>query len=340
MKKTKCMGTSKNKRAMSGGRGKISRYTQKFKRSYNRFIKIGDDANSRSKKIEEWGRMRGIYKFLKFQNDKYTGSDGKETTAWEKMKDNDDYKSAISCFEQSDNHILSEGDKCIPEEDYMKGDAGAPDADVVAIKDPYASNDADNNENAAVDADNTDANAEVTPVVDTENDNDAETPVSDDAVDAPVGDAENDNDAEAPAPVAEDSSTPSDVSNDAETPPPVTEDSSTPSDVSNDTEAPAPVAEDSSTPSDVSNDAETPPPVTEDSSTPSDVSNDAEATAEVTEAAADVPSASEVQPDADAKEQVGGRSKRKPKSSRRRRGKSMKSKKGRRTRRKHRAGRH
>jgi len=122
------MGTKrKMKRVMSGGRGKISKYTQKFKRSYNRFVNIKDkgDVDSRFKKMDEWGRMRNIYNFLKIQNDKYKGSAGTETTAWEKMKDNDDYKSAISCFEQSDNHILSEGDKCIPEEDYRKGDTGA-----------------------------------------------------------------------------------------------------------------------------------------------------------------------------------------------------------------------
>jgi hypothetical protein len=92
MKKTKCMGTSKNKRAMSGGRGKIGKYTQKFKRSYNRFVEIEDkgDVDSRFKKMDEWGRMRNIYNFLKIQNDKYKGSAGTETTAWEKMKEKAD----------------------------------------------------------------------------------------------------------------------------------------------------------------------------------------------------------------------------------------------------------
>ena len=169
MKKTKCMGTSKNKRAMSGGRGKIGKYTQKFKRSYNRFVEIEDkgDVDSRFKKMDEWGRMRNIYNFLKIQNDKYKGSAGTETTAWEKMKDNDDYKSAISCFEQSDNHILSEGDKCIPEEDYRKGDTGAPDAsDDAVIDEASASVVSGETENTT---EVSDANAEVTPVVDTEN---------------------------------------------------------------------------------------------------------------------------------------------------------------------------
>ena len=131
--KRKC-GTSKMKRVMSGGKGKVSRYTQKFKQSYNRFIKIGDsdDDNSKLKKMEEWGRMRGIYKFLKYQNKKYTGESGDEKTALEKMEENinrtpnnEGYKSAISCFEQSENDILSgEGGQCIPEEDYIKGVGG------------------------------------------------------------------------------------------------------------------------------------------------------------------------------------------------------------------------
>ena len=118
---------------MSGGKGKVSRYTQKFKQSYNRFIKIGDndDDNSKLKKMEEWGRMRGIYKFLKYQNKKYTGESGDEKTALEKMEENinrtpnnEGYKSAISCFEQSENDILSGEEKCIPEEDYIKSVGG------------------------------------------------------------------------------------------------------------------------------------------------------------------------------------------------------------------------
>jgi hypothetical protein len=130
--KKKC-GTSKMKRVMSGGKGKVSRYTQKFKQSYNRFIKIGDndDDNSKLKKMEEWGRMRGIYKFLKYQNKKYTGESGDEKTALEKMEENinrtpnnEGYKSAISCFEQSENDILSGEEKCIPEEDYIKSVGG------------------------------------------------------------------------------------------------------------------------------------------------------------------------------------------------------------------------
>jgi hypothetical protein len=131
--KRKC-GTSKMKRMMSGGKGKVSMYTQKFKQSYNRFINIGDsdDDNSKLKKMEEWGRMRGIYKFLKYQNKKYTGESGHEKTALGKMEENinntlnnEGYKSAISCFKQSENDILSgEGGQCIPEEDYIKSVGG------------------------------------------------------------------------------------------------------------------------------------------------------------------------------------------------------------------------
>ncbi len=314
MKKTKCMGTSKNKRAMSGGRGKIGKYTQKFNRSYNRFVEIEDkgDVDSRFKKMDEWGRMRNIYNFLKIQNDKYKGSAGTETTAWEKMKekmkDNNHYKSTISCFEQSDNHILLEVDKCIPEEDYMKGDTEAPDASDDAVIDEASA--------SVVSG----ANAEVTPVVDTENTTD----VSDTGAADVSGETE-DNTENAEADTVGQSEAEADTVGQSE--------------VSDDTEAPAPVAE--APVAEVSDDNEAPAPVAEVSDDASVVQSEDDAEAPVAEAApeaaADVPSAIDVP--ADAKEQGGGRSKRRQKSSRRR-GKSMKSKKGRKTRRKHRAGRH
>ena len=47
--------TRKNKRIMSGGKGKISNYTQRFKKHYNRFIEINDTSdNSKLKKMEIW----------------------------------------------------------------------------------------------------------------------------------------------------------------------------------------------------------------------------------------------------------------------------------------------
>ena len=311
MKKTKCMGTSKNKRAMSGGRGKIGKYTQKFKRSYKRFDEIEDkgDDESRFKKMEEWGRMRNIYNFLKIQNDKYKGSAGTETTAWEKMNDNDDYKSAISCFEKYDNRILSEGE-CISEEDYMKGDTSGtptviaeasnndtPDVDTGAAD--VSGKTEDNIENAAVDAD---ANAEVTS--------------------ANASDAYNIENAAVVQP--EDAADVSSTSDTGETEAPA--DVSSAIDVPSNTVTPAPeVSEDAADVSSTSESSNTVTPAPE-------VSEDAADAADVSSAPAiDVPS--------DTEKKGGGRSKRRQKSSRRR-GKSMKSKKGRKSRRKHRAGRH
>lgn len=326
------MGTMKN--AMSGGKGKVSRYTQKFKQSYNRFVKIGDNDDEKDqeiiklKKMEEWGRMRSIYKFLKFQKNKYIGSNGTEITALEKMeeninrtKDNDGYKNAINCFKQSESDILLEGDKCIPEEDYIKGTGS--DAD-------------DAGDDAVID----EASASVVSGTDEAQDN------------AVIDEASNNND------------TPFESSSQATTADVVSDDNSIASENDNndttnqkpsDNDVIAEASENDNTPfesaSEVSDDTEAPAPVAE---------------APAPEAAADVPSAIDVQPrtddadanaeemkadadaeamkadtnvPADAEKQNGGRSKRRQKSSRRR-GKSMKSKKGRRTRRKHRAGRH
>ena len=329
MKKTKCMGTSKNKRAMSGGRGKIGKYTQKFKRSYKRFDEIEDkgDDESRFKKMEEWGRMRNIYNFLKIQNDKYKGSAGTETTAWEKMNDNDDYKSAISCFEKYDNRILSKGE-CIPEEDYIKGNTGASyeaqdnandvsddAANVVSGKTGANTGAADvsgktenTNKNAAVE---TDANASDADNNDNNDNTSGETDTGAAEV-IPVSDAPADE-----APVAEDSSTTSDA------------DAVVQSDVSDDA-VDAPVGDAPVGDAENDNDTNQEPPA-------SDVSDDA-VEAPVGQPKADAEAMKADTNDTDDRE-GGGRSKRKPRSSRRR-GKSMKSKKGRKTRRKHRAGRH
>ena len=373
MKKTKCMGTSKNKRAMSGGRGKIGKYTQKFKRSYKRFVKIGDtgDDESRFKKMDEWGRMRNIYNFLKIQNDKYKGSAGTETTAWEKMnekmKDNNHYKSTISCFEKYDNRILSEGE-CIPEEDYMKGDTGAPE---VSSANDVSGKTENTNENAAVE---TDANTEVTPVVDTVGQPEAPADVSSDSESSNTGETEAtpkdpyaSNDADNIENAAVDaadtaSEVPADVSSDSEssnTVTPAPDVSEAPAYVSYDsessnTEAPAPDASvvqpgipvDEASASKSSN---TEAPALEVSEAPADVSSASESSntetpatvAEVQPGTDEAPApAPEADADTDDEKQDGGRSKRRQKSSRRSRGKSMKSKKGRKTRRKHRAGRH
>jgi hypothetical protein len=298
--KKKC-GTSKMKRVMSGGKGKVSRYTQKFKQSYNRFIKIGDndDDNSKLKKMEEWGRMRGIYKFLKYQNKKYTGESGDEKTALEKMEENinrtpnnEGYKSAISCFEQSENDILSGEEKCIPEEDYIKS-VGGMDTTSEDTSSVY-----DNNAAPAV-TEETPAATEETPAA-TE-----ETPAATEETPAATE--------ETPAATEE---TPAVTE---ETPAAPAADEATPA-----ADEATPAA-DEAAPAEADAQEETPAaPVDEAAAAPVDDTGDTTEQTEQTE---------EEKP----LEQQGGRSKCRPRSSRR--GMSMKSKKGRRTRRKQRVGR-
>jgi hypothetical protein len=305
--KKKC-GTSKMKRVMSGGKGKVSRYTQKFKQSYNRFIKIGDndDDNSKLKKMEEWGRMRGIYKFLKYQNKKYTGESGDEKTALEKMEENinrtpnnEGYKSAISCFEQSENDILSGEEKCIPEEDYIKS-VGGMDTTSEDTSSVY-----DNNAAPAV-TEETPAATEETPAA-TE-----ETPAA--TEETPAATEETPAATEETPAVTEE--TPAAPAADEATP---AADEATPA-----ADEAAPAA-DEAAPAEADAQEETPAaPVDEAAAAPVDDTGDTTEQTEQTE---------EEKP----LEQQGGRSKCRPRSSRR--GMSMKSKKGRRTRRKQRVGR-
>ena len=137
MKKTKCMGTSKNKRAMSGGgggKGRVSRYTKKFKKCYENFSKIAesdtDDVkndDTKIRKMEEWGRLRGIYTYL--NSKKLEGNDG---TFLDKMKKNipgstiKKYTNAMSCLENDSAILLERG--CVLEKDYVnsKESAGIP----------------------------------------------------------------------------------------------------------------------------------------------------------------------------------------------------------------------
>jgi len=140
MKKTKHVGTSKNKRAMSGGskgrQGKVSKYTQKFKSCYISFIKVAesdaDDVendNTKIRKMEEWGRLRGIYTYLKSKKLNESG----DKTFLEQMLDNtkdskyiQDYKNVIDCFEQNNNILLQEG--CVPEKEYVNSKGGSSEA--------------------------------------------------------------------------------------------------------------------------------------------------------------------------------------------------------------------
>jgi hypothetical protein len=299
MKKTKCMGTSKNKRAMSGGRGagRVSRYTQKFKKCYSSFINIPEsDAdevkndNTKIKKIQEWGRLRGIYTYLKSRK-----LEEDDKTFLEKMKDNlgedsyGKYTSAISCLENDSTILLKQG--CVLENDYVN----TKQDDNISIFEPEKTDDDEEKkkveeerlsaaaeaERAAAEADRAAADAERAAAAVSNDDAEAET-------------------SEPPAPESDAA-----VSND--------------NDESGPSEPPAP--ESDAAVQNETNDAA--------------VSNDAAA---VSDDAAAV-STEAVQPEIlgndkqDGQDgQDGGRSKRKTKSSRRR-GKSMKSKKGRRTRR-------
>ena len=78
--------TRKNKRTMSGGRGKMSKITRRFKDHFKRVIGI-NDAN-KIKKCEAWGSLNGIFKFVEAQNTTYTNANGKELSGLEKMEEN------------------------------------------------------------------------------------------------------------------------------------------------------------------------------------------------------------------------------------------------------------
>jgi hypothetical protein len=322
MKKTKCMGTSKNKRAMSGGgggKGRVSRYTKKFKKCYENFSKIAesdtDDVkndDTKIRKMEEWGRLRGIYTYLKSKK-----LEGDEKTFLEKMEENlkdkyGNYTGAISCFENDSTIFLEKG--CVLEKDYVNSKESM-DIPIVEPKKTDVPSEAENADTEA-DADAVQADAVVQPKADAIQADAADQPeaaaVSNEASDNTANQeppAENDNNAEDSAPVSETPTEVTDVSNEAGE---AENDNAT-----NDTTNQEPPAEND-------NDTNQEPPAED--SAPVATAEVTEATADFTEATADVPS------DADYEKQDGGRSKRRQKYSRRR-GKSMKSKKGRRTRR-------
>ena len=171
--------TRKNKRMMSGGKGKISKYTQRFKKQYKRFIGINDaDEKGKMEKMEIWGKMNGIYKFLKADKETYKGSEGNQVSGLEKMKENiqaadnssnkEGYIKAIDCLQNGDGTILS-GTECVSYDEYVngggttaavegegEGEVESEDADANAsVADANANADADANANASV----ADANA-------------------------------------------------------------------------------------------------------------------------------------------------------------------------------------
>jgi len=127
--------TKKNKRTMSGGKGIISTYTRRFKDCYKKFIRIGDTDNTKKiKKLEAWGGLTGIYKFLKVDEKKYKNAKGEDVLALEKMKENinsnsktnssnkDGYNRAIECLEEGGDNILF-NEVCVSYIDFVNGRA-------------------------------------------------------------------------------------------------------------------------------------------------------------------------------------------------------------------------
>jgi hypothetical protein len=127
--------TKKNKRTMSGGKGIISTYTRRFKDLYKKFIGISDTDNTKKiKKMEAWGGLTGIYKFLKVDEKTFKNTNGDELSALEKMKENINntplpdssnitgYLNAINCLEKDGDNILFEGD-CVSYDDFVNGRA-------------------------------------------------------------------------------------------------------------------------------------------------------------------------------------------------------------------------
>ena len=109
--------TKKNKRTMSGGKGIISTYTRRFKDLYKKFIGISDtDDTKKIKKLEAWGSLTGIYKFLEVDKKTFKNTTGDKLSALKKMKENienttnlsnkDGYIRAIQCLEEGGDKIL------------------------------------------------------------------------------------------------------------------------------------------------------------------------------------------------------------------------------------------
>jgi hypothetical protein len=141
--------TKKNKRTMSGGKGIISTYTRRFKDCYKKFIRIGDtDGTKKIKKLEAWGGLTGIYKFLKVDEKKYKNAEGQDVSALNKMKENinsnsktnssnkDGYNRAIECLEEGGDNILF-NEVCVSYIDFVNGRAAqaADKAKVQAVAD-------------------------------------------------------------------------------------------------------------------------------------------------------------------------------------------------------------
>ncbi len=129
--------TRKNKRTMSGGRGKMSKITRRFKNHFDRFHNI--DYANKMQKCEAWGSLNGIFKFVQAQNQTYKDEKGNVLTGLEKMIGNiqntsdssnssnkEEYINAIDCLKKGGDTILS-GGQCVSYSDFVNG-GGAPPA--------------------------------------------------------------------------------------------------------------------------------------------------------------------------------------------------------------------
>ena len=156
---------------MSGGKGIISTYTRRFKDCYKKFIRISDtDDTTKIKKLEAWGGLTGIYKFLKVDEKMYKNAKGEDVFALNKMKENINsnsktksynktaYLNAIKCLEENgDNILLKNG--CVSYDVFVNGGDAVADVDTgadtgAAVTSDVVKGDSDTNNTPAVTSSN------------------------------------------------------------------------------------------------------------------------------------------------------------------------------------------
>ena len=157
--------TKKNKRTMSGGKGIISTYTRRFKDCYKKFIRISDtDDTTKIKKLEAWGGLTGIYKFLEVNKKTFKNTTGLELSALKKMKENienttnssnkDGYIRAIECLEEDGDKILLKNG-CVSYDVFVNGGDAVADVDTgAAVTSDVVKGDSDTNNTPAVTSSN------------------------------------------------------------------------------------------------------------------------------------------------------------------------------------------
>ena len=187
--------TKKNKRTMSGGKGIISTYTRRFKDCYKKFIRISDtDDTTKIKKLEAWGGLTGIYKFLEVNKKTFKNTTGLELSALKKMKENienttnssnkDGYIRAIECLEEDGDKILLKNG-CVSYDVFVNGGDAVADVDTgAAVTSDVVKGDSDTNNTPAVTSDvvKGDSDTNNTPAVTSYN----ETPEGSPGEDKPV----------------------------------------------------------------------------------------------------------------------------------------------------------